>query len=392
MDIIINILFAPFFKLINIFKTKEWLAIILIFIVNFVVKFAFIDFSDSPLNESIDLDAIHKSVLKSSTNQIGWKVFEPFYKIVLLFCSKISSNSAGLKILNVFLLSMAASLLFKFINKYVNFRTACWVSLFYFINSSINYSSQTIGSNALLLTLSFVSTFYFLELYYTPGIKNAISLGVVNCVLFYTCNAYIGLILAQLFIAIFLFRTNYKLFALSLGVVLTGCNYWLVRYFIKNKVFASQFNLGIGSENLELFFSANFGDYFFFNVLLAITVIVVLNVYVKKLNKQITNQNKAVFLYFFAAFILYFIFIFKSKFATYHLLENKSNLFLTLNLTVILGLIFGYTKFSSKINVLIFMLMLIVFLPSLKLISDKNLNSNVMLNGINRSQVTQMNK
>ncbi len=387
MDVIINILFKPLFHLINFLKAKEWLTLTIIFILNLAVKLTIIDVADIDLNESLEIDAINKPIFCSSTNQFGWTVFEPLYRIILWLWAQLTGYSVyGLRSLSAVFLSIASVVLYKGILKYVNFRVACWVSLFYLINNIFTQSSQEISNNSLIILLSVLSSFHFIKLYNNPNFKSALKLTAINCLLFYTSNAYVSLIFVQLLISIFIFKNKFKYILTSFGLLLVGCNYWLVNYFLQNDIILNQFNIGINLKNLSSFFYKNFTDYFFFNVFFALTIIIILNVYVKKLNKPITKQNGLIFFYFFISFSLFYLFIFKSKLYINHPFEIKSSLFLALSLTVILGFIFGYTNFSSKINLLTFILLTVIFAPSIKLGQNKNWPSKAIVNIIKQHQ------
>jgi hypothetical protein len=386
LDSLINILFKPFFLLINFLKAKENFAFFLVILVNLVTRLIVIDVADLGLNETVAISESNSNPFGFSPDPIGYSVFEPVYKLIMFCWIKIVSFSVyGMRTLDALFMSVAAGLVFKNINKYIDFRVACWIALFFYINNVLLFHSQDVGNSSLALLLAVVSTFNFVEFYQDPTNRKAIKVGLINCILFYVSNAFVCLSLIQLVFLLFS-RRSIKAGLISFLAVVVGCNYFLVRYFTVNDLLAHQLNLGLYWENVIKLFHLNFADYFFFNLLFWFTLAIVLNIFIKKLNRRSDLTVRFIPRYFVVNAILCFVFILKSRTFLNHDLEIPAIVLFSLALSVLLGLLFGLQTFSSKINLLVYVMILFVFLPSLQLGATKRWHSKALIKVINRHQ------
>jgi hypothetical protein len=387
LDFLINILFKPFFLFTSYLKARETFAFIFVVLVNLVTRLIVIDVADLSLNETIAIDEANGNIFGASVNEVGYSVFEPVYKLIYFLWFKLVNFSVyGMRSLSALLFSLGAGLLFKYIKKFVSFRVAAWVSLFYFINSVFIFHSQDINNSALSVLLIIISSFRFIELYYKPDAKNAIKLGIINCVLFYVSNAFLWLALIQVILFVTLQKSKLKVILLNLLVVLIGCNYFAIQYLSKNNILLNQFNVGISFNNATRLLHLNFTDYFFFNLMFFFILTMVLNIFVKKLNDKSTVNTRLIYRYFFLVCALTFIFICKSKTYLEYGIEINTLLFFSLSLSVLLGLICGHQVFSSKINLLVYAFTLGVFLPSIQLGVNKNWPGKAIAKFINQHQ------
>lgn len=346
-----------------------------------------IDMADLGLDEAATINETNGNVFSFYTNALGYSVFEPVYKIIFLVWVKLTAYSVyGMRALSALAVSMGAGFLFKKLLKYSNFRVACWCSLFFFINNVFLFYSQNIGNVSIAILLAILSVFVFIELYQNPTIKKAIQLAGINVILFYICNACVCIALIQFALSFFLLKQHIKLAIISFLLFLIGTNYPLVHYFLENNILAKQLNLGMRFENIQKLLYLNFVDYFFFNLAVLLTLTIVLNIYIKKLNIRIHAGARPVLYFFYAAFVLTFIFVVKTEAFLHYNFEITALSFFSLSMVVLLGFLFGQQRFSPKINLLAFIFILAIFLPSMQLGASKHWPSKYVVNLIKSKQ------
>lgn len=346
-----------------------------------------IDMADLGLDEATTINETKLNIFSFYTNDLGHSVFEPLYKIVFLLWAKLTAYSVyGMRALSALAVSFGAGLLFKKLLKYSNFRVACWCSLFYFINNVFIFYSQNVGNVSISIFLVILSVFIFIDLCQNPSIKKGVQLAAINIVLFYISNACVYVALIQLAMSFFFLKQHIKLSIITFVLFLIGSNYPLVHYFSENNILAKQLNIGMRFENIEKLLYLNFVDYFFFNLTVLLTVTMVLNIYIKKLNQRIIVGARTVLCFFCTAFVVTFIFIIKTEMFMRNNFEITGLSFFSLSLAVLLGFLFGQQRFSSKINLLVFIFILGIFLPSMQLGATKNWPSKYVVNLINRNQ------
>jgi hypothetical protein len=346
-----------------------------------------IDVPDLGYEEVKEINAANVNIFGFNVNAVGYSVFEPVYKFVLFVWLKMTAFSVyGMRSFSAIAVSIGAGILFENFWKRVHFRMACWVSLFYFLNNVFLFQSQNIGNVSLALLVALISVFTYIDLYRNPDTKNTVILALVNSILFFVANAWIGLILFQLLFSLLYYRKHYKTTLLSFFIFVLACNYPLIKYFSENNLLEKQLNIGLYYEYIEKTFLFNFADDFFMNLASVLIIALTLNIFMKKLSLVITDILRWLYRFFLLSFFVLFIFLSKSEIIKSHDLEIPMLSYYALAFSVLAGMLLGNQKFHPKINLIVFLGLLLIFIPSLQFGKSKNWPSKTLVKYIENNQ------
>lgn len=163
-----------------------WLYFILIFLVNFIFKVVYLDFSSFWYDEivSVQSASLDFGHIKHVSE---WDKNPPFYYYCLSVWIKILNDSEFcVRLLSVIFSSLAGAVLFLFSNKYFN-RTTAIVSALLFLSSDILYFySHEARAYSLVILLSLLSSLTYFNLKNKQNWQYIIILGLINFLLIYT--------------------------------------------------------------------------------------------------------------------------------------------------------------------------------------------------------------
>lgn len=290
-----------------------------------------------------------------------------FYLITFSFGKAFGTAVFLLRLPSVVFISIAAVYFYKLIYNNVNYLVAVWASIFFFTNNLITFNAQLIHHGSLLLLFSVLSAYYIFELATENKNKLIIKYTVICILGFYTSNSYLWFVLFQ-FLFIVVNFPNLKKQIIKVGLLFVlFTNYFLFAYIFDTNIFAFFFNKG-----MEVFWIKSFCynltfDYFFFNLLFLLTFAIALNTYFKGLVKNHSLKSFKFFKFSFYLFVLLFVCYFKSSISKENHLYNSTAIYLCMFLIILLSVIFGHNTFSAKSQILLTMLYLFTFLPSIKL-------------------------
>lgn len=202
------------------------LFIILVFLLNFILKLFYLDFSPFWYDEIISVQSasLNFGHIKHVSE---WDKNPPFYYYCLSIWIKIFNDSEFyVRLLSVFFSSLAASFLFVFANKYFNKTTAIISSFLFLSSNTIFFYSHEARVYSLVLLLALISSYLFFKIKEKPIPLIIFLLGLTNFLLIY--SHYIsGLIIFFQSILIFFFFTKrekiyyvYSLLTITLLVLL----------------------------------------------------------------------------------------------------------------------------------------------------------------------------
>lgn len=218
-----------------------FLYFLVIFLANFFFKMIHLDFSSLWYDEVISI--------KSAQQDFGhikhvseWDKNPPFYYYCLWVWIKLFGNSVfAVRLLSVFFSSLAASVLFVFSNRFFNFKTAIFASLFFISSNILFFYSHETRAYSLGVLLTLLSAHVFLSALQTGKTYLFLLLGLLNFLLIYT-HYILGLVcFFEGLMIIVLYRQHFKNFSLS---ILITAGLILLRFTKKQFQLILDFNSG----------------------------------------------------------------------------------------------------------------------------------------------------
>ncbi len=171
----------------------------IIFIVNFIFKLIHIGSSSLWYDEIISCNDT-QLFWGHIKHEAEWDKNPPFYHYALWIWSKLfGKTEIALRSMSAFFSALTGVVLFLFSNKFFNFYKAISISIIFISHHFLFYYAQEARCYSLLIFLvicNIVYTFYFIK---NQTILNAILLGLLNFLLFYT-HYIAGLVLFCQFI------------------------------------------------------------------------------------------------------------------------------------------------------------------------------------------------
>jgi uncharacterized membrane protein len=186
-------------------KTIVSSAIIFIFSLSFSLCFIY----QSPLwyDELFSLFWSQLNTIEDVKKVSTWDVAPPGYNILMHLWTKVFGlSSFSARLLSCVANALSCSLLYVFVKKTFNLKTALIVVVLFFTNSTLFFYANEARCFSFLMLLSVISSFLFVELMNKPKIIYVITLGVVNYYLFYTHFSIIFLFAAQFLFAVCYFK------------------------------------------------------------------------------------------------------------------------------------------------------------------------------------------
>ena len=163
-----------------------YLYFFIVFIVNFLFKIFYLDYSSFWFDEIISVQSA--SLDFGHIKHVSeWDKNPPFYYYCLSVWIKLINDSEyTVRLLSVIFSSLAAGFVFILANKWIN-KTTAIISSFLFLSSDVlYYYSHEARAYSLILLLSLISTYFYFKLKESYSYKLIIALGVVNFLMIYT--------------------------------------------------------------------------------------------------------------------------------------------------------------------------------------------------------------
>lgn len=192
----------------------------IVFLVNFIFKLNYLDFSSFWYDEIISIKSasLDYGLIKHVSE---WDNNPPFYFYCLSVWTKLFNDSEfTARLLSVIFSSLAAGVLFLIANKFLNKTTAIISSILFLSSNILFYYSHEARAYSLVLLLSLVSSYLYFNFKDNQSFKTIILLGLINFLLIYT-HYISGLVLFfQVVMGLFFFNKKQKIrFSYSLLIV-----------------------------------------------------------------------------------------------------------------------------------------------------------------------------
>lgn len=197
-----------------------WLFFVIVFLVNFIFKFVYLDFSSFWYDEivSVQSASLDFGHIKHVSE---WDKNPPFYYYCLsVWIKSFNDTEFCVRLLSVIFSSLAASVLFVFSNKYFNRNTAIVSGLLFLSSNILYFYSHEARAYSLVILLSLLSSLAYFNLRDKPSKQSIIILGLLNFLLIYTHYIAGMALLFQTVLMIFYFDKKQKIaFGYSLLIV-----------------------------------------------------------------------------------------------------------------------------------------------------------------------------
>ncbi len=195
-------------KIIKNIQEKDWLVALILFIGWFVFCLSYS--STSPLWYD-ELFSLFWSQLKyEDVKSVSyWDVAPPGYHYIMHFWAKyLGISPLAARSLSCLASALACSLLYVFVKRRFNFKTAIVVTVLFVTNTPVFFYANEARCYSILLLLTIISGMLFVKLIYKPHIIWVIVIGIVNYYMFYSHFSSVFLIISQFIFALFYFKNN----------------------------------------------------------------------------------------------------------------------------------------------------------------------------------------
>lgn len=289
-----------FDKTVNFLKNKDFLAAILIVLVNVILRSTNLTKNNLWFDEQFSLFWSQFENIKDVKNVSEWDVVPPgFNLIVHYWTSFFGITEFSIRFLSCLAMSLTGGLVYIITKRTFNFKAATIASVLFLVNTNLFYYSQESRSYACQMLLVAVSSWLFISLIKKPNLVYVILLGAVNYYLFYIHFATLFLFFWQFIFAALYFKNNLlNWYLISGGVFLyllfpfiprvlslvqsNGQNFWLAKPTLHDfKIY------------IEEYFNANY-----IGILIAVLCAIGLFYFIKNFNNE-SKKTAPQLIYFF---------------------------------------------------------------------------------------------
>ena len=348
---------------------KQWVFLLFIFLINFLFKLVYIAEPSLWYDEII---SVKDTLLDFGhiKHEAEWDKNPPFYHYVLwVWCKIFGISVFAVRSMSAFFSALTACLIYSFTTRVSDKSKGIFAVIVFTLHPYLFYYAQEARCYSMLIFLIMIDLFLLLRLVEKPSNVNAILLGMVNFLIFYT-HYIAGIVLfCQFLYLLFIFKVNFKHLLLT---YLTPVLLVLVRFTAKQyKVIflsgeSSRQKANVPLSSFDGLFNA-LPKLFFSNLIFIILLIMIIYfLYTQK--DKIRSINSMLYFIFLTPFLSLFI-LFTLGFIT-NVFDARYLIFTTPFIVISMSQIFPTRSIAIGFLILIMCFELL----ELKFISSKKMD------------------